>query len=42
MPADRELERRIATFKGAEDAIVFSSGYITNNATISGLVGTGD
>ncbi|HXF60123.1 MAG TPA: aminotransferase class I/II-fold pyridoxal phosphate-dependent enzyme [Caldilineaceae bacterium] len=36
------LEARIAEFTGREDAIVFSSGYITNLATISTLVSRGD
>ncbi len=38
----RELERRLAGFMQAEDSIVFSSGYVTNLATISTLVGRGD
>jgi len=33
-----ELEKRIAAFKGTEDAIVFSSGYVSNLATISSLL----
>ena len=37
-----ELEEEIAAFKGAEAAIVFSSGYVTNLATISTLVSRGD
>jgi glycine C-acetyltransferase len=37
-----ELERKIAAFKGAEAAIVYSSGYVTNLTTISTLVGRGD
>jgi 8-amino-7-oxononanoate synthase len=37
-----ELEQRIARFKGAEAAIVFSSGYVTNLSTISTLVRRGD
>jgi 8-amino-7-oxononanoate synthase len=37
-----ELEEKIAAFKGAEAAIVFSSGYVTNLATVSSLVGRGD
>lgn len=37
-----ELERKIATFKGTEDAITFSSGYICNISTIAALVGRGD
>ncbi len=38
----RGLERTIADFKGAEDAVTFSSGYVTNYSTISALVGRGD
>ena len=38
----RELEARLASFMQAEDAIVYSSGYVTNLATISTLVGPGD
>ena len=38
----RELEARLASFMRTEDAIVFSSGYVTNLATISTLVGPGD
>lgn len=37
-----ELEQRIARFKGAEAAITYSSGYVTNLSTISTLVGRGD
>ncbi|MEJ2745449.1 MAG: aminotransferase class I/II-fold pyridoxal phosphate-dependent enzyme, partial [bacterium] len=37
-----ELEQEIAVFKRADSAIVFSSGYVTNLATISALVGRGD
>jgi len=37
-----ELEEEIAAFKGAEAAIVFSSGYVTNLTTISTLVARGD
>ena len=33
-----ELERRIAEFKGTESAIVFSSGYVSNLATISSFL----
>lgn len=36
------LEQRIAAFVGAEGAIVYSSGYLTNVAVISSLVGKGD
>lgn len=38
----RELERTIAEFKGAEDAVTFSSGYVTNYSVISALTGRGD
>jgi 8-amino-7-oxononanoate synthase len=39
LPLHQELESKIASFKGAEAAIVFSSGYMTNLATVSALVG---
>jgi 8-amino-7-oxononanoate synthase len=38
----KQLEAKLAEFMGAEDAIVFSSGYVANLATISTLVGPGD
>jgi glycine C-acetyltransferase len=38
----RQLEAKLAEFMRSEDAIVFSSGYVTNLATISALVGRGD
>lgn len=37
-----ELEERLAQFKKAEGAITFSSGYVANLATISGLLRRGD
>ncbi len=37
-----ELEQAIARFHGRDDAIVFASGYVTNLATISTLIGKGD
>jgi 8-amino-7-oxononanoate synthase len=37
-----ELEAKLASFMRAEDAIVFSSGFVTNQAVISTLVGRGD
>ena len=37
-----ELERAIAEFKGTEDAMVFSSGFVCNSATIAALVGRND
>ncbi len=36
------LERRIATFIGADAAVVYSSGYVANVAAITTLVGRGD
>ncbi|MBE0476501.1 MAG: aminotransferase class I/II-fold pyridoxal phosphate-dependent enzyme [Coriobacteriia bacterium] len=36
------LEERIARFTGREDACVYSSGYVTNIAIITGLTGPGD
>jgi 8-amino-7-oxononanoate synthase len=38
----RRLEAKLAAFMRAEDAVVFSSGYVTNLATLSALVGRGD
>nr|WP_055510261.1 bifunctional SDR family oxidoreductase/pyridoxal phosphate-dependent aminotransferase family protein [Nonomuraea pusilla] len=38
----RELELSLARFLGAEDAVVYSSGYMANVATVSALVGPGD
>jgi glycine C-acetyltransferase len=37
-----ELEETIARFKGAEDALALSSGYVTNLGTIAALLGRGD
>ncbi len=37
-----ELEGRLAEFLGTEDALVFTTGYLTNLGTISALVGRGD
>jgi glycine C-acetyltransferase len=37
-----KLEARIAQFTGRQDSIVYSSGYVTNLATVSTLVGRGD
>jgi 8-amino-7-oxononanoate synthase len=36
------LERRLAEFKGTEDAVVFSTGFMTMMGTISALTGEGD
>jgi 8-amino-7-oxononanoate synthase len=38
----QDLEHEIATFKGAEAALVFSSGYLANLGTIAALVGKKD
>jgi len=38
----RHLERELAQFMEADDAIVFNSGFITNVATVWALVGAGD
>jgi 8-amino-7-oxononanoate synthase len=38
----RELEQALAAWKGAEDCVVFSSGYLANTGTIGALVGPGD
>ncbi len=37
----RELEETIAEFKGAEAAVTYTSGYVTNLTTISSLLGRG-
>ena len=37
-----ELEQTIADFKNSEDAVTFSSGYVTNLAAISTIVGRRD
>ncbi len=42
LPIHYELEQTIADFKHAEAAVTFSSGYATNLAVISALVGRGD
>lgn len=37
-----ELEQKVAQFKNAEDAMVLSSGYVTNLGTIAALLGRND
>ena len=41
-PIHKKLEREIAIMKGTDDALTFSTGYATNAAVISTLVGRGD
>src|SRR5207249_950810 len=38
----RQLEEKVAEFKGVEDAIVYSTGYLANLGVISTLVGAHD
>ena len=38
----RELEAALAEWKGTEDAVVFSSGYLANTGTITALASAGD
>jgi glycine C-acetyltransferase len=42
LPLHGTLERTIARFKGTEAAMVYSSGYVTNLATVAALVGRND
>jgi 8-amino-7-oxononanoate synthase len=42
MEIHRTLEKELALFKGAEKALLFSSGYHANVGTISALAGEGD
>ncbi len=42
MSIHRELEQRLAEFKGAEATIVLQSGFQANTATIPSVVGKGD
>ena len=37
-----DLEARLAAFKGTDDAVLFSSGYLANLGTVAALVGPGD
>jgi 8-amino-7-oxononanoate synthase len=41
-PAYSELERKLAAFKGTQDAVVFGSGYLTNIGVIPAVVGKAD
>jgi 8-amino-7-oxononanoate synthase len=38
----REVEAKLAAFKGTEAAVIFSTGYMANLGTISALAGPGD
>jgi glycine C-acetyltransferase len=42
LPLHKELEETIAEFKGAEAAITFTSGYVTNATVVAALTGGGD
>ncbi len=42
MSVHRQLEERLAKFKGAEDVITLQSGFAANLATIPAIVGKGD
>ncbi len=42
LPIHEELEETIASFKHTEEAMTFSSGYVTNLSVISTLVSRGD
>ncbi len=42
LPLHEQLEHAIAQFKHTDDAIVYSSGYVTNLTTVAALVGRND
>ena len=42
MQPHRELETRLAAFKGYERALLFGSGYLANLGTIAALAGPGE
>lgn len=42
MTIHRELERRFADFKHAEDALMFQSGFTSNSGTVAALLGKDD
>jgi 8-amino-7-oxononanoate synthase len=42
MEPHRELERRLAAFKGYEAALLFGSGYLANSGAIAALAGRGE
>lgn len=39
---ERSLERSLAEFKGCDDAVIFSSGFLANLGCVQALVGAGD
>jgi len=41
-PLHLEMERRLARFKGTEDTVSFSTGFMTLDATVSSLAGEGE
>ncbi|HEU5142127.1 MAG TPA: 8-amino-7-oxononanoate synthase, partial [Solirubrobacterales bacterium] len=42
MESHRQLEERLAAFKGYEEALLFGSGYLANTGTIAALAGRGE
>lgn len=42
MSLHRELERRFAAFKGAEEALMFQSGFTANSGTVAAILGRED
>jgi glycine C-acetyltransferase/8-amino-7-oxononanoate synthase len=42
MEPHRQLEQRLAAFKGYESALLFGSGYLANTGTIAALAGKGE
>ncbi len=42
MTIHRRLERRLAAFEGAEECVLFGSGYLANAGAIGALAGRGD
>jgi 8-amino-7-oxononanoate synthase len=42
MGPHRELESRLAEFKGCEAALLFGSGYLANTGTVAALAGAGE